>query len=107
MPTVEESICCKEIPKVIEKIAEDPLNCITLHEYFNPVCLNIGVLQTAYYQYRQEYRQHQNKTPEEKLRYTAYRQFVRWIWIFLGRNIRVPIPSCAVNKIRNFFFSGL
>ncbi|KAG1653164.1 hypothetical protein GQR58_025784 [Nymphon striatum] len=38
-------------------------------------------------------------------RYVAYRQFVRWCWGFLGKNIRVVIPSCAVTAIRNAFQS--
>ena len=36
-------------------------------------------------------------------RYTAYRQFVRWCWHFLGKEVRVVIPSCAVVKIRTAF----
>ncbi|KAG1653158.1 hypothetical protein GQR58_025784 [Nymphon striatum] len=41
----------------------------------------------------------------KKYRYVAYRQFVRWCWGFLGKNIRVVIPSCAVTAIRNAFQS--
>lgn len=36
-------------------------------------------------------------------RYTAYRQLVRWCWGYLGRNVRVPLPACAVTKIRHTF----
>ena len=35
-----------------------------------------------------------------RYRYIAYRQFVRWIFGVLGKNIRVPIPSCVVTAIR-------
>lgn len=38
-----------------------------------------------------------------RYRYVAYRQFVRWIWEYLGKNIRVPLPACAVKKIRTTF----
>ncbi len=38
-----------------------------------------------------------------KYRYYAYRQFVRWAWQFLGKKIRVPIPSCVVIRIRERF----
>ena len=41
-----------------------------------------------------------------KYRYTAYRQLVRWCWGMLGRNIRVPLPSCCVHKIRGHFPLG-
>jgi len=36
-------------------------------------------------------------------RYTAYRQFVRWCWHFLGREVRVVLPSCVVHTIRTAF----
>lgn len=35
-----------------------------------------------------------------RLRYLAYRQFVRWCWGLLGRKIRVVIPACVVLRIR-------
>ena len=33
-------------------------------------------------------------------RYVAYRQLVRWCWGYLGKDIRVVLPACAVKKIR-------
>ncbi|KAG1653159.1 hypothetical protein GQR58_025784 [Nymphon striatum] len=48
---------------------------------------------------------HSYTLPILKYRYVAYRQFVRWCWGFLGKNIRVVIPSCAVTAIRNAFQS--
>ena len=38
-----------------------------------------------------------------KYRYIAYRQLTRWCWGWLGRNIRVILPACAVKKIRDTF----
>lgn len=38
-----------------------------------------------------------------KLRYTAYRQFVRWCWQLLGKEVRVIIPTCVLLKIRTAF----
>ena len=58
MSTSKERICCQEIMKMSEKMeeAEIPeLLCITDHPGFHAVCLNVWTLQTAYYQYRQEY----------------------------------------------------
>ena len=58
MATNEEYVCCMEITEVVEKLKElgDPnLVCITSHPGFSPVCLNTWVLQTYYYQYRQDY----------------------------------------------------
>ena len=65
MSTIEESLCCTEIPGVQSKIAElDALSpnslevqCITDHPGFVSVCLDEWVLQTAYYGFRQQYGQ--------------------------------------------------
>ena len=35
-----------------------------------------------------------------RYRYIAYRQFVRWRFGVLSKNIRVPIPSCVATAIR-------
>ena len=57
MPTSIESICCCEMDKVAQKKGQNntPVNCITEHDGFNSVCLNVWVLQAAYYSYRQDY----------------------------------------------------
>ena len=129
METNRECVCCKEIPKILEKMSkmEVPVNCITEHPGFDGVCLNVWVLQTAYSQYRQHYDTTASSTALHeyvktgvclcvllavffiyllcfrKYRYTAYRQLTRWCWGWLGRDIRVILPSCAVNKIRQTF----
>lgn len=33
----------------------------------------------------------------------AYRMLVYWCWGYLGRDVRVPLPSCAVTAIRERF----
>ena len=38
-----------------------------------------------------------------RYRYLAYRNFVSWCWGFLGRKIRVVIPSCVVLRIHREF----
>lgn len=57
MPTASECICCHEIDNVVQKIQESgkDINCIVDHDGFDPVCLNVWVLQAAYYSYRQRY----------------------------------------------------
>lgn len=66
MPTPEQSICCKEIEAVSNKIASfmphsgsdsesASLQCITEHEGFEAVCLNVWVLQAGFYSYRYHY----------------------------------------------------
>ena len=42
--------------------------------------------------------------PEHKRnRHVAYRQLTRGYWGILGKEIRVPLPSCAVSCIRAHF----
>ena len=57
MPTVAECICCCEIDRVTQKKEENEVavSCITQHAGFDPVCLNVWVLQAAYYSYVQDY----------------------------------------------------
>lgn len=58
MSTSLDCVCCKEIPEVCGKINElgnSSIHCITEHPGFDAVCLNVWVLQVAYYQYRQQY----------------------------------------------------
>ena len=59
MPSVAECICCKEIDevwlKVESQMPENSFNCITEHPGFQSTCLDVWVLETAYYAYRQQY----------------------------------------------------
>jgi len=112
MDRSEECICCQEVEKVkrlnesaveMGELEQEP-TCVTMHPGFKAVCLNIYVLRTASFQYRQQYGNKSYEGPEHKQsRHIAYRQFVRWCWGVLGKDIRVPIPSCAVSCIRAHF----
>lgn len=42
-----------------------------------------------------------------KYRHVAYRQFVRWCWGYLGKNVRVVLPSCAVKAVQDAFQSNV
>ena len=57
MPTSAESVCCREIAEVGIRLDEEtpPPQCITQHTGFASVCLEIHVLRTAYFQFRQLY----------------------------------------------------
>lgn len=105
MPTAKESICCQEVQIDAKRGSIHQLTCITQHPGFGPVCLDEYVLETAYYQNRSQYGELRTTT-EERNRYTAYRQLVRWCWGYLGRNVRFPLPACAVIKIRQTFQSN-
>ena len=70
MPTYTECICCCELEKMVGKMEETGASCITEHERFD-VCLNRWVLQTAYFQYRQQYGNHHEDTPIHKYMHTC------------------------------------
>ena len=71
---------------------------------FQAVCLNQWVLQAAWSEYHQQYGTRAHEGPEHKnKRHVAYRQLVRWCWGVLGKDIRVPLPSCAVSCIQAHF----
>ena len=96
------------IKKKLEAVTGEALQaeprCVVQHPGFEAVCLNVWVLQTTWLQYMQQYGPSTNEGPKHKKHHhIAYRQLVRWCWSALGKNIRVPLPSCAVNCIRAHF----
>ncbi|KAK7502897.1 hypothetical protein BaRGS_00005846 [Batillaria attramentaria] len=105
MPSVRECKCCQEIPDVRAMTEEEGVGCICQHPGFAAVCLNVWVLRTAYYHYRQQYTT-EIEDENRRHRYTAYRQLARFIWQYLGRHIRVVLPACAVLTIRKAFPSA-
>lgn len=111
MDTVVECVCCKEIPKVwnmcqslaTEQPALQPASCITQHPGFIPVCTNKYVLRTAWRQYKQQYADSYDGPEHKQYRHIAYRQLARWCWGYLGHEVRIVLPSCAVMCIRAHF----
>ena len=61
-----ECICFCELEKMVGKMEETGISCITEHKGFDAVCLNRWVLQTAYFQYWQQYGNHYEDTPIHK-----------------------------------------
>ena len=57
MPMAMECICCCEIEEVetVKQQLDTTVKCITDHEGFSSVCLDVWVLQTAYFAYRQQF----------------------------------------------------
>ena len=95
MGRAEACICCQEIEQVKNKLneavtsgeCEEEPTCITQHPGFHPVCINRWVLQTAWYQYKQQYKESFDG-PEDKIyRHIAYRQLARWCWGILARKL--------------------
>lgn len=59
MDTADESVCCRELQRVLEKLEDQNLEtqpeCIILHPGYEAVCLNEWVLATAYSHYKQDH----------------------------------------------------
>ncbi|XP_077504796.1 uncharacterized protein LOC144114739 [Amblyomma americanum] len=94
-----ECVCYREIDRVVEAHPED---CTTEHPEFSFLCLNITVLRAAYFELPA-----QQETMSDDIhkiyRYTACRQFVRWLWRRLAKKHRLILPACVVAKIRASF----
>lgn len=107
--TERECVCCQEVEKVKSRNALSaerrripiPL-CITQNPGFLANCTDLDVLETSWFTYRQRYGGF-NGPEHKRFRYIAYRRFVTWCWGWLGRNIRVVLPSCVVSCIRAHF----
>ncbi|XP_077529113.1 P2X purinoceptor 7-like [Haemaphysalis longicornis] len=95
-----ECLCCRELGHVVTALS--PAGCIMEHADFRTVCLNTAVLRVAYFELRAR-GYPMSDDIHKRYRYTAYRQFVRWLWGWLGEGNRLVLPSCVVAKIRHTF----
>lgn len=56
MPSERECLCCHEVLKIDQKRRKGKVQpCITQKPGFQSVCLDHDVLETAFYQFNQEY----------------------------------------------------
>ncbi|KAL1443316.1 hypothetical protein MTO96_030334 [Rhipicephalus appendiculatus] len=96
-----ECVCCKDIAEIrTEQL------CVTLDADFEVVCLNTAVLRVAYIDAHVNREYAEIADDHTRYRYTAYRQFTRWTWGYLGQENRRLLPSCAVRRIREQFPSA-
>ena len=70
MPTAHESVCCTEIGQVWQKIEDQRpdvrMSCITQHKGFQSTCVDVWVLETAYYAFSQHHGPDNNTVPSFK-----------------------------------------
>ncbi|XP_042149522.1 uncharacterized protein LOC121837779 [Ixodes scapularis] len=96
----DECRCCRDMGPKLTRIQR--LRCITTHEEFPLVCLNLVMLRLAYFElHDRRFAMHHDM--HRRYRYVAYRRFVRWVWGRLGRGNRFVLPSCVVRTIREAF----
>ncbi|KAI7800479.1 putative P2X purinoceptor 7-like [Triplophysa rosa] len=81
--------------------APTSLQCMTEHSGLEYNCLSVYTLNNINNIYRADYGPLIRRT--EHFRYLAYRSFVSWCWGYLGRHVRVVIPACVVQRIRQEF----
>ena len=113
MDREEECACCHEIEQVSNKNQEvnekikpaRPFTCTTDNPGFHTVCLDIWVLQAAWFGYKQQYGSRAYEGPEHKVnRHIAYRQLVRWCWGVIGKEIRILQAMKMTLSLLDFVF---
>ena len=101
MENPAERVCCQSIAGIIGR-KFDSQKCVALTVAFQEVCLSRNVLEAALGTWR-----HLTEQPLEisnkSYRFIAYRQFISWVYGWLGKDVRKVIPSCVVNTIRRTF----
>ena len=69
------------------------------------VCLSKPELDTALSVFNR-FRGHSIENIDNKsYRFAGYKQYIFWVYNYLGKGVRKVIPSCAVSKIWNEFKS--
>ena len=82
MERAESCVCCQGIEQVNNKLikavsfgeCEEQPKYITQHPGFHPVCINRWVLQTAWYHYKQQYKDLYDGAEDKLFKHIAYRQ---------------------------------
>ena len=90
MPTSKEQKCCKRV------------QCLTMDQTFNEICLNGTTLEVAI---NSQCDIRVDVTKARSKSDVAYRQFVMWQHGPLGAGNRMVIPSYCVWKIRQKYLS--
>ncbi|XP_040203022.1 uncharacterized protein LOC120933731 isoform X1 [Rana temporaria] len=101
MPTQKESMCCREILKVQGHIPEGG-KCITESQTFRSEIATEEHVRLMCKVLHLEERPCVDLDNNRRLRKTAYRAFIAWIYPFLGKKHAV-VPSCAVKVVRELF----
>ena len=108
MDREEESVCCQQIPACVSINQESAefegiaiLECITDNPVFLNIYLNFWVLRLAWSQYRQQY----DAKAFKKALNTKNIDMLHIGNLLggVGKEIRVPFPSCVVSCIRAHF----
>ena len=104
METEMESFCCRDTNEVPDNYFEGH-KCITESESFKMVCLSKPVFDAALSVFNHFRGDSIKNIDNMSYRLAGYKQYIFWVYNYLGKGVRKVIPSCAVWKIRNEFNS--
>ena len=104
METEIENFCCRDTNKALDNYFEGH-KCITESEGFKMVCLSKPVLDTALSVFNHFRGDSIENIDNKSYRLASCKQYIFWVYNYLGKGVRKVIPSCAVWKIRNEFKS--
>ncbi|XP_068135470.1 P2X purinoceptor 7-like [Hyperolius riggenbachi] len=102
MKTEIEEVCCCQIEEVGDKI-RDGKTCVTQVDFFKNMFINEEYVETNFRSNPNITEHPDDRLYNRKLRKTAYRSFTCWVYGYLGKKQRRPIPSCAVKMICDAF----
>lgn len=101
------SLCCQKSTRIVNKMGTER-TCITETPAFKVMCLNEEVLRVSFRRtitIRKKRRKSSREVFDNSARrWTAYSQFIFWIYDgILGESIRKILPTCVYDIIRQTF----
>ena len=91
MEQAVDRVCCRSLFDTTgNKFGSE--KCITSTAAFQDVCLNTNVLEAALGTWR-HLNEQQLEISNKSYRFIGYRQFISWIYGWLGKDVRKRIPS--------------
>ena len=93
---------CREMGTPVENVCCRRRNCVTTFDDFHLLCTERAVLTVAIQNRADIYADAVVFSPAN-YRKAAYRQYILWVYGYLGRGNRRVIPSCVVLCIRNWY----
>lgn len=99
-----DCLCCQEVDALNSKFDTEVMNCIIQSKDFDTLCCNETVLKNVLTGLHETKGDHLEKIPSNRsLRFAAYKQFIWWVFNYLGKGERRVIPSCGLWRIRTLF----
>ena len=99
-----DCLCCQEVDALNPKFDEENVSCIANSTEFKILCTRKSVLENVLvglHEIKGDCLE--EKWSNRSLRYAAYKQFVWWVFKYLGKGNRRVLPSCVLWKIRGMY----